>query len=61
MENTKQLLNKAIALHQTHMEKPDTATAKSQEKLMELIKAARAALSCKVHKPMPMGYGGKSH
>lgn len=31
-------LNKAIKLHELHMEKPKTATPKSQEELMMLLK-----------------------
>ena len=35
-------LRKAIALHETHMEKPVTATMKSQTELMQLLKQALA-------------------
>ena len=35
----KNKLKEAIKLHEEHMKKPSTATPKSQEKLMELMKA----------------------
>lgn len=40
MEHIKEL-DEAIFLHQIHMDDPKTATAKSQTKLMNLLKAAQ--------------------
>lgn len=39
------VLAQALTLHQGHIDKPKTATAESQEELMELIKKARKLAS----------------
>ena len=39
-EKAKKTLGKAIKLHEVHIDKPKTATEKSQNKLMELMDEA---------------------
>jgi hypothetical protein len=44
-------LNKAIKLHKEHMKKPSTATPKSQEKLMDLMKEHKKEMVVPRKKP----------
>lgn len=43
-------LDKAIKLHETHLSKPHSATPKSQEKMMSLMKGHKTDMAKKARK-----------
>ena len=46
------LLDKIIAMHQEHMDNPETATPESQEEMMRMLQEHKSAMH--EGKPMPM-------
>jgi len=57
MQETKGLIQKAIRLHEKHMNDPKTATMVSQKVLMEQLKAIQKSLS---HESMEERMAGKN-